>query len=137
MGRRELREQIFLLLFRVEFNDPSEMPTQLQMFFETDNYEDEAVKWTEKDTTYIKDKYNRIMECLPELDKALDEKSENWDISRMGKVELTILRLAAYEILKDEDVPASVAINEAVEIAKKFGQDGSGAFVNAILAKFV
>ncbi|MGN0386886.1 MAG: transcription antitermination factor NusB [Lachnospiraceae bacterium] len=137
MGRRELREQIFLLLFRVEFNDPSEMPTQLQMFFETDNYEDEAVKWTEKDTTYIKDKYNRIMECLPELDKALNEKSENWDISRMGKVELTILRLAAYEILKDEDVPASVAINEAVEIAKKFGQDGSGAFVNAILAKFV
>lgn len=137
MGRRELREQIFLLLFRVEFNDPSEMPAQLQMFFETDNYEDEAVKWTEKDTTYIKDKYNRIMECLPELDKALNEKSENWDISRMGKVELTILRLAAYEILKDEDVPASVAINEAVEIAKKFGQDGSGAFVNAILAKFV
>lgn len=137
MGRRELREQIFLLLFRVEFNDPSEMPTQLQMFFETDNYEDEAVKWMEKDTTYIKDKYNRIMECLPELDKALNEKSENWDISRMGKVELTILRLAAYEILKDEDVPASVAINEAVEIAKKFGQDGSGAFVNAILAKFV
>ena len=121
----------------MEFNDPSEMPTQLQMFFETDNYEDEAVKWTEKDTTYIKDKYNRIMECLPELDKALNEKSENWDISRMGKVELTILRLAAYEILKDEDVPASVAINEAVEIAKKFGQDGSGAFVNAILAKFV
>lgn len=137
MGRRELREQIFLLLFRVEFNDHSEMPAQLQMFFETDNYEDEAVKWTEKDTTYIKDKYNRIMECLPELDKALNEKSENWDISRMGKVELTILRLAAYEILKDEDVPASVAINEAVEIAKKFGQDGSGAFVNAILAKFV
>ena len=137
MGRRELREQIFLLLFRVEFNDPSEMPAQLQMFFETDNYEDEAVKWTEKDTTYIKDKYNRIMECLPELDKALNEKSENWDISRMGKVELTILRLAAYEILKDEDVPASVAIKEAVEIAKKFGQDGSGAFVNAILAKFV
>ena len=137
MGRRELREQIFLLLFRVEFNDPAEMPAQIQMFFETDNYEDEAVKWTEKDTTYIKDKYNRIMECLPELDKALNEKSENWDISRMGKVELTILRLAAYEILKDEDVPASVAINEAVEIAKKFGQDGSGAFVNAILAKFV
>ena len=51
MGRRELREQIFLLLFRVEFNDPAEMPAQIQMFFETDNYEDEAVKWTEKDTT--------------------------------------------------------------------------------------
>ena len=55
----------------------------------------------------------------------------------MGKVELTVLRLAAYEIRYDEEVPDSVAINEAVEIAKKFGQDTSGAFVNAILGKIV
>lgn len=137
MGRRELREQVFLLLFRVEFNDPSEMPAQIQMFFENDNYEDEAVEWLEKDEAYIKDKYGKIMECLPELDKALNEKAENWDITRMGKVELTVLRLAVYEMLKDDDVPVSVAINEAVELAKKFGQDGAGAFVNAVLAKFV
>lgn len=55
---------------------------------------------------------------------------------RMGKVELTILRLAVFEILHDETVPASVAINEAVELAKKFGQDESPAFVNGVLAKF-
>ena len=55
----------------------------------------------------------------------------------MGKVELTVLRLAVCEIEKDDSVPTSVAINEAVELAKKFGQDGSGAFVNAVLAKFV
>ena len=54
----------------------------------------------------------------------------------MAKVELTILRLAVYEIRYDEDIPTSVAINEAVELAKKFGQKESGSFVNGILARF-
>lgn len=132
MGRRELREQIFLLLFRVEFNDISEMPEQIQMFLE-----DDEVKRSEKDVEYITAKYDVIMEKLPELDAQLNEKAESWDIGRMGKVELTVLRLALYEMKYDEDVPVSVAINEAVELAKKFGQDSSGAFVNAVLAKFV
>ncbi len=137
MGRRELREQIFLLLFRVEFNNPEEMPAQLKMFFETGSYDEEMHSFSEKDREYITEKYNHIMESLADIDKQLSEKAENWDITRMGKVELTVLRLAVYEIEKDDSVPASVAINEAVELAKKFGQDGSGAFVNAVLAKFV
>ena len=137
MGRRELREQIFLLLFRVEFNNPEEMPAQLKMFFETGSYDEDMHSFSEKDREYITEKYNHIMESLPDIDKQLSEKAENWDITRMGKVDLTVLRLAVYEIEKDDSVPASVAINEAVELAKKFGQDGSGAFVNAVLAKFV
>ncbi len=137
MGRRELREQIFLLLFRVEFNNPEDMPAQLKMFFETGSYDEEMHSFSEKDREYITEKYNHIMESLADIDKQLSEKAENWDITRMGKVELTVLRLAVYEIEKDDSVPASVAINEAVELAKKFGQDGSGAFVNAVLAKFV
>ena len=137
MGRRELREQIFLLLFRVEFNNPEEMPAQLKMFFETGSYDEDMHSFSEKDREYITEKYTHIMESLPDIDKQLSEKAENWDITRMGKVELTVLRLAVYEIEKDDSVPASVAINEAVELAKKFGQDGSGAFVNAVLAKFV
>lgn len=137
MGRRELREQIFLLLFRVEFNNPEEMPAQLKMFFETGSYDEDMHSISEKDREYITEKYNHIMESLADIDKQLSEKAENWDITRMGKVELTVLRLAVYEIEKDDSVPASVAINEAVELAKKFGQDGSGAFVNAVLAKFV
>lgn len=137
MGRRELREQIFLLLFRVEFNNPEEMPAQLKMFFETGSYDEDMHSFSEKDREYITEKYNHIMESLSDIDKQLSEKAENWDITRMGKVELTVLRLAVYEIEKDDSVPASVAINEAVELAKKFGQDGSGAFVNAVLAKFV
>ena len=66
----------------------------------------------------------------------LDSKATGWKVSRMGKVDLTILRLALYEMLFDDEVPVSVAINEAVELAKKFGQTESPAFVNGILAKF-
>ena len=113
------------------------MPAQLKMFFETGSYDEDMHSFSEKDREYITEKYNHIMESLPDIDKQLSEKAENWDITRMGKVELTVLRLAVYEIEKDDSVPASVAINEAVELAKKFGQDGSGAFVNAVLAKFV
>lgn len=131
MSRRELREQIFLLLFRVEFNDLSDMPEQMQMFLE-----DDEVKRSEADAGYITGKYDRIMEKLAEIDGQLSEKAENWSVERMGKVELTVLRLALYEMQYDEDVPVSVAINEAVELAKKFGQESSGAFVNAVLAKF-
>lgn len=131
MGRRELREQIFLLLFRVEFNELSEMPQQIQMFLA-----DEETYRSEKEQAYITAKYEKIMDKLTEIDEKLNSKTENWDVARMGKVELTVLRLALYEMQYDEDVPASVAINEAVELAKKFGQDNSGAFVNAVLAKF-
>lgn len=131
MGRRELRERVFLLLFRVEFNTPEDMPEQIRMFFD-----DDEVKYMEKDAEYITGKYEKIVSKLEDLDKMLDEKAEGWDVKRMGKIELTILRLALYEMNFDDDVPVSVAINEAVELAKKFGQDSSGSFVNAILAKF-
>lgn len=131
MGRRELREQIFLLLFRIEFNTPQDMPEQMQLFFE-----DDEVKRTPEEAAYIETKYSKIMEKLSDIDAQLEKKAENWNLQRMGKVDLTVLRLALYEMLYDEDVPVSVAINEAVELAKKFGQDGSGAFVNAVLAKF-
>jgi N utilization substance protein B len=130
MSRRELRERIFKLLFRVEFNSMEDMPEQEKLFFE----EESSAK--EEDAAYISDKYYKIKEKLTEIDAMLNEKAEGWDTSRMSKVDLTILRLAVYEIKYDESVPVGVAINEAVELAKKFGQDASSGFVNGILAKF-
>lgn len=130
MSRRELREQIFKLLFRVEFNKMEDMPEQEQLFFE----DEDAAK--DEDAIYISDKYHKISEKLSEIDSQLNEKAEGWNTGRMSKVDLTILRLAVYEICYDEDVPTSVAINEAVELAKKFGQDASFGFVNGVLAKF-
>ena len=131
MSRRELREQLFKLLFRVEFNDLEEMKEQCSFFFEDI---DNTV--AEKDMPVIQDKIDKIMEKLPELDAQINEHAKGWTTDRMAKVELTIIRLAVYEILFDESVPTGVAINEAVELAKKFGQDSSFSFVNGILARF-
>ena len=132
MGRHEQREQVFMLLFRVEFNSPEDMPEQVKLFIE----DNETIVY-EKDAAYVSERYEKIQEKLAEIDKIIDEKTEGWDTKRMGKVELTILRIAVYEMLFDEEIPDSVAINEAVEIAKKYGQETSGGFVNAILAKLV
>ena len=132
MKRRELREHIFQLLFRVEFNGQEEMPEQISMFVD-DMKEETDVK--EADEAYISGKYAKIVEKLPQIDAKLDEVSRGWKTTRMGKVDLTILRLAVYEMMYDEDIPEKVAINEAVELSKKFGGDESPAFINGVLAK--
>ena len=74
---------------------------------------------------------------LAEIDEAIDAVAEGWKTGRMGKVDLTLIRLAVYEMKYDEDVPVGVAINEAVELAKKYGTDESPAFINGVLAKLV
>ena len=108
MRRRELREQIFKLSFRVEFNSIEDMSEQEQLFFE----DEEAAK--DKDAEYVSDKYHKIQQKLSEIDGQLNEKAQGWNTNRMSKVDLTILRLAVYEIQYDDTVPTSVAINEAV-----------------------
>ncbi len=132
MRRHEQREQLFKLLFRVEFNSLDDMPEQVKLFFQ-----DDEIEYTEAVMESIKEKYTKIQEKLPEIDGLLNEKAEGWNTERMGKVELAVLRIAVFEILYEEDIPNTVAINEAIEIAKKYGQEASGGFVNAVLAKFV
>lgn len=130
MTRRELRENIFKMLFRVEFHNEEEIPEQLALF------EEEIAGLNEEDKAYLNDKCNAIFSKVKELDAAINEVSEGWKTSRMGKVDLTLIRLAVYEIRYEESVPVKVAINEAVELAKKYGNDGTPAFVNGVLAKF-
>ena len=129
MTRREVREQLFKLLFRVEFHELSEMDGQTDMFF----MDDEEEKSDARDE--VTDKLSQIISMLPELDKMIVDNTVGWTIDRIAKVDLTILRLAVYEMKYDDSVPESVAINEAVELAKKFGQEESGGFVNAVLGK--
>ena len=131
MSRRELREQIFKMLFRIEFHEGMEMEEQMQLFLE----EEEEI--SKEDSEYIRNKYENIVEHLEEIDASVNEKAKGWKTSRMAKVELSLIRLAVYEIQYDEDIPAGVAINEAVELAKKYGADSSPAFINGVLAKFV
>lgn len=131
MKRSSLREQVFKLLFRIEFNSAEEMPQQEEMFFSSGD-----LQATDRDKAYITDKVNAIVEKIPEIDRQLSDKMKGWTIDRVGRVELAILRLGVYEILYDEEIPAGVAISEAVELAKKFGADNAGSFVNGVLAKF-
>jgi N utilization substance protein B len=133
MTRRELRENTFKILFRREFHEDGEMKEQFELFRE---YSDD-IRLTEKDSEYISSRVEDILAHLNEIDAALDTVAEGWKISRMSKVDLTIMRLAYYELKYDEDIPVGVAINEAVELAKKFGGDDSPSFVNGILAKMV
>lgn len=129
MSRRELRENIFKILFQVEFNTIEEMQQQSALYFDDIELEDG------KEKTYIVEKLNNIVERIPEIDKQINEYSEGWKVDRLGKVELSIIRLAVYELLYDEDIPVGVAINEAVELAKTFGGDGAPSFINAVLGK--
>ena len=128
MTRRALREQVFMMLFRVEFHDTEEMTEQVDLF-------DEAVECSEKDKEYILTKFNNILEKIDEIDAAINEVSKGWKTKRMGKVDLTLIRLAVYEMKYEEDIPVKVAINEAVELAKQYGTEESPAFVNGVLAK--
>ena len=131
MKRSELREHIFKVLFGLEFVSPEEMPGQLQLYFG----QLEDIK--EKDRAYIQTKALAVAEHLEDIDALLNASTTGWKTGRMNKVDLTILRLAVYEMKWDDDVPVSVAINEAVVLAKQFGGDDSSAFVNGVLAKVV
>ena len=139
MKRSEIRETIFKLLFLAQFNDTEEMPEQLKLYFESMENGREEFQYskapTKEEETYIREKYGRVTAVLPEIDSLLNETATGWKTSRMSKVDLTILRLAVYEIRYDGDVPVSVAINEAVEIAKRFGGGESASFINGILGK--
>lgn len=130
MTRRQLRENVFKMLFRVEFHDDKELPEQLILF------EDELEPISEDEKIYMTNKYKDIYAHIEELDAAINEVSKGWKTIRMGKADLTLIRLAVYEIRFEEEIPVKVSINEAVELAKKYGTDDSPAFVNGILAKF-
>lgn len=132
MSRRELREHVFRMLFRKEFFiSEAEFDEQVAMYLS------ELAPLEEKDETYMQDKVGAIYGRVPELDERINEVARGWKTGRMGKVDLTVLRLALYEMLYEESVPEKVAINEAVEIARKYGGDDSPSFVNGILAKLV
>ena len=129
MVRSKLREHVFKMLFQIESNDAEDMFERLRNYFEL--LEDAA----DKDREYIQAKYEAVAARVPEIDSMLNEIAKGWKTSRMSKVDLTVLRLAVYEMKWDEDIPEGVVINEAVELAKRFGGENSSSFVNGILGK--
>ena len=130
MTRREIREETFKMVFQTEFYNEAELPEQMTLFL------GENPEASEEEKAAIDARVKAIIEKLPEMDAIIDGVAEGWKTNRMGKVELAIIRLATYEI-KVEGLAEGIAINEAVEMAKRYGGDNSGAFVNGILAKVV
>lgn len=131
MSRRQMREHIFTLLFRRDFHSKEEMQEQIPLYVESQEELNEA------DTEELIRRISDLLEKVEELDEKISSVTEGWTTQRIGKAEITILRLALYEMLYEEDVPSKVAINEAVELAKKFGGNESPAFINGVLAKLV
>ena len=131
MTRHMLRDKVFGLVFRIEFYPESELEEQVKFFEEYAGEEE----YLPEDLEYITGKFKAVKDKLELIDQAIDKCAVGWTRSRMGKCELAALRLGIYEMLYDDDIPEGVAMDEAVEIAKTYGDNTSGAFVNAILTK--
>ncbi len=140
MNRHEVRKEVFKAVFMNEFHDTEDMKDVVDTFLEgRDNAESEDLaknNKTPEDESYIKTKAEDIVAKIPELDEMINKSVDGWKTSRMAKVDLTLIRLALYEI-KIENIPVGVAINEAVSLADEFGSDRSASFVNGALAKLV
>ena len=132
MTRRELRTYAFKLLYRSFFYNEVEMTEQEKLFFEDPEMEIDVF-----DMEYVQRRVEDVIAKIPEIDAVIDSKAEKWKTDRINYVDLTILRLAYYEIKYDDDIPMAVAINEAVELAKIYGGDESSSFVNGVLAKLL
>ena len=140
MNRHEVRKEVFKAVFMNEFHDTDDMERVIDTFLQGRNnaeVEDLAKNnKTPEDEEYIKTKSEAIIAKLPEIDELINKSVDGWKTTRMAKVDLTLIRLALYEI-KYESMPVGVAINEAVSLADEFGTDSSAGFVNGALAKLV
>lgn len=130
MTRREIREQLFVLLFQKEFYGEEEFEEQKESYFLTHDIE-------ENDKAYMLNRLENICDVMKEIDQTISDYSKGWKIDRIGKEELAILRLAVYEAVYDDDIPVGVAVNEAVELGKKYGAEGGAAFINGMLGNIV
>ncbi len=131
MNRSVIRENAFKLIYSLEIQKPDVLQEQIDLFFESNGIDDEETKKYINDAIFGIEKNNE--KILKEIEQNL---KEDWKLSRISKMDLSILKLAIYEI-KYKEIPYKVAINEAVELAKKYGEDKSKNFVNGILASVV
>ena len=131
MKRSVIRELAFKLIYSLEIQKANELEEQIDLFLECNELEDEQAK------EYIKDEVNGINKNEDEINELIEKNLKaDWKLDRLSKIDLSILKLAIYEI-KYKNIPYKVAINEGLEIAKKYGEDNSKNFINGILASIV
>ena len=151
MKRRELRESIYKIIFQVPFYSEDEMGSQIDIGIDEIRLEadiaygqaselarqyavEEGTTFTDADAEYIRKKVDDIIIKLPNIDEAISLAAKGWQVSRIGKAELGILRLGVYELLYDNDIPDSVAVNEAVELSKIYCDEKAHKFINGVLS---
>lgn len=127
MNRRKSREVLMKLMFEKSINkEPIEVLVQ--------NYKEVNHEETDElDMKFINDEAEGVLEKIETIDLKLEENMKKWKLDRISKVDLTIMRIAAYEIMFASDIPANVSINEAVELSKLYSTDNSPAFINGVL----
>ena len=131
MNRTLMRENAFKLIYSLEIQKVEDIQDQIELYFESNNIKDQEAK------NYIEDAITGLEKHQEEILKDIEMNlKDDWKLSRISKMDLAILKLAIYEI-KFSDVPYKVSINEAVELAKKYGEDKSKNFVNGVLASIV
>lgn len=131
MSRKSARESAMKVIYQVELAEISAQEA-LNDFFE---HTEDDVKTD--DRNYITDCVKGVFENIKTIDGYIEKYSKGWKINRIAKVDLAIMRLSIYEMLYREDVPEAVAVNEAVEIAKKFSGENASVFINGILGSVV
>ena len=124
MTRREAREQAFIVLFEKIFDNEATISEIVATAKEA-----ELIKVN----NFAENILNAVEEHFSEIDEIIESNSQDWTLSRLPKVSLAILRLAVAEIKYIDDVPNGVAVNEAVELAKKYGTNEDASFINGIL----
>ncbi|MCR4720792.1 MAG: transcription antitermination factor NusB [Lachnospiraceae bacterium] len=133
MTRRDLRNHLVRMLYMREFHEKDEIEEQNMLYLSSfAELSDEA------EIKEITDRYDSVVEKLGIIDSTIDRVAKGWKLSRIGRMDLNILRLASFEIMFDDVIPDKVAVNEAVELAKEYGcNDSSYGFVNGILSSLI
>jgi len=130
-SRKTDRKHAFCLIFQRDFNAFEDAADVLDYYLE--NFAEEGAS----ELGFILGEVCGVYENLETIDGHIAETSSAWDISRISKIDLAIMRLAVYEILYDDKIPDGSSINEAVELAKAFSAEDAGKFVNGVLGKIV
>ena len=130
MSRKSARDNAFKCIYEFEFNRDKNVDTILEVCYKDNNC-------TEIEKEYIGQVVKGVKDKIEEIDEIILNNLKKWSISRIAKIDLAILRLAIYEINHMENIPVKVSANEAVELAKTYGNSDSKSFVNGLLAKVI
>lgn len=130
MSRKKARDNAFKCVYQLEFYENKDISKILHYCYEENDNDNEEI-------LYIEHVLNGVCDKIDEIDNLILSNLKNWTLDRIARIDLAILRLAIYEIMYMQDIPEKVSVNEAVELAKEYGNNDSKSFVNGILAKIL